>query len=384
MGKKVLKRKKTEFILEPDGFSIHTFALSYQMTATAFQKMLDNAYALKLMYQEKDCENVFVCNRYANHGIRLSMQRTTTDAGHPHYFLRIVVNPRKLIDPKSSYLGILPPEKQSLERLDKAFRKLFKDSPFPHDISQYYLSRVDLCANIRCGNKRVFREMVRVLRKAHTPDKYERKKYQHSDKKKANRYNKHYIRLSCGTHELVIYDKTYQLTENNLVVDYETLPEGILRFEVQYQREKLRHVEKKLGLDGSTNDPLKVLWHLMQHSRELLCKQFKACYSKTPFFPLEQIEAAVKASRYTAKTKQSMLELARQMQRKQTVDKALRDMKLPDDQAYALLERFEKLGANPVPLRKGFCCKRLPSPIELLETVDNQLLTVEMEYWKTK
>ncbi|MDO4271168.1 MAG: hypothetical protein Q4C72_09645 [Eubacteriales bacterium] len=57
MSKKVLKRKKSEFVLEPDGFSIHTFELSYQMTVTEFQKMLDEAYALKLMYQEKDCES---------------------------------------------------------------------------------------------------------------------------------------------------------------------------------------------------------------------------------------------------------------------------------------------------------------------------------------
>ena len=113
-------------------------------------------------------------------------------------------------------------------------------------------------------------------------------------------------------------------------------------------------------------------------------KLFRACYSKTPFFSLEHIEATIKESHYATKTKKAMLELARQMQRKQTVDKALRDMKLPNNQVDALLERFEKLGVNPTPLRKGFCCKRLPSPIELLETVDDHPLTVEMEYWKTK
>ena len=39
----------------------------------------------------------------------------------------------------------------------------------------------------------------------------------------------YYIRLARGQQELVIYDKTYQLTENNLVVDYEKLPAGVLR-----------------------------------------------------------------------------------------------------------------------------------------------------------
>ena len=62
---------------------------------------------------------------------------------------------------------------------------------------------------------------MRVLRKLPTPPKYTREKYKHKDKKKANRYNKHYIRFHCGTHELIIYDKTYQMQDNNLVISYE-------------------------------------------------------------------------------------------------------------------------------------------------------------------
>lgn len=121
-----------------------------------------------------------------------------------------------------------------------AFQEVLKKSPLDGDISHYYLSRVDLCTNIRCSNKKVFRELVRVLRKTATPKKYQRLFYQHKNKKKANQYNKHYIRLACGQQELVIYDKTYQLIENNLVIDYEDLPAGVLRVEVHYGRDKLR------------------------------------------------------------------------------------------------------------------------------------------------
>lgn len=101
----------------------------------------------------------------------------------------MVVNPRKLIYPQSGYLGILQPEKDNIELLEKTFRHLFRKSPFEKDIHKYYLSRVDLCTNIRCDNKRVFRELMRLLRKTATPKKYERKFCQHKDKKKANQYN---------------------------------------------------------------------------------------------------------------------------------------------------------------------------------------------------
>lgn len=384
MGKKVLKRKKSVFSLEPDGFSIHTFELSYELTAVEFQQMKEQGCQAGLLYQDKMHQTIYRCTRYHEQGVRLKLLYVATTAGHFRYYLRLVINPRKLIEPGCSYLGILPPEKESVTKLDKSFRRLFKGSPFPHDITRYYLSRVDLCTNLHCDNKRVFRELVRVLRKTRTPDKYKREQYRHKDKKKANRYNKHYLRLSCGTHELVIYDKTYQLTENNLVVAYENLPEGVLRFEVQYKREKLRRVEKALGLDGSTNDPLTVLWHLMQDSRMLLRKHFSACYSKTPFVPIEQIEETIKRAGFAGKTKRNMLQLACLMQRKQTVDKALRDLGRQGIRTDELLAKFEKIGVNPVPLRKGFCCKRLPSPIELLETVGSKPLTVEIEYWKIK
>lgn len=69
--------------------------------------------------------------------------------------------------------------------------------------------------------------------------------------KKANQYNKHYIRIACGSQELVIYDKTYQLNENNLTVAYKELPSGVLRIEIHYGRDKLRHIEKKYNRDDS-------------------------------------------------------------------------------------------------------------------------------------
>ena len=61
---------------------------------------------------------------------------------------------------------------------------------------------------------------------------------------------------------MVIYDKTYQLIENNLVIDYEDLPAGVLRVEVHYGRGKLRNIEKKYKADN----PLDLLWLLMQES----------------------------------------------------------------------------------------------------------------------
>lgn len=75
-------------------------------------------------------------------------------------------------------------------------------------------------------DKKTFREIVRVLRKQPASPKYKRVSRKEKDKKKANKYNKHYIKFQCGTHGLIIYDKTYRMTEQGLQVAYEDLSEG--------------------------------------------------------------------------------------------------------------------------------------------------------------
>lgn len=170
----------------------------------------------------------------------------------------MVINPRKVIDLSASYIGIFLPEKSSATELQMAFHVLLAQSVFNDQLDDYYLSRVDLWVNIRCDHKKIFREVVRVLQKLPTPPKYKRV----SHKKKTNRHNRHYIKFQCGTHSLVIYDNTYQMTDRGLRVDYEDLPEGVLRFEVQYPCSVLRGLEKKLD----TDNPSALLWHLMQQS----------------------------------------------------------------------------------------------------------------------
>ena len=281
------------------------------------------------------------------------------------YYVRMVVNPRKVIDPNASYIGIFPPEKSSIIELQAAFHALLKSSAFNDQLDDYYLSRVDLCVNIRCDHKKIFREVVRVLRKLPTPPKYKRVSRKEKDKKKANKYNKHYIKFQCGTHSLVIYDKTYQATEQGLRVDYEDLPEGVLRFEVQYQRSVLRGFEKKLG----TDDPSELLWYLMRKSEKRICKHFEQCFADVQFCQIEEIERRIMGSKYEDEIKQAMLEFTHRMQRKQSVDQVLEEMASEGFFVEDLLRKVHKLGFSPIPLWKNFCTQQIPEPVSLLRMI---------------
>lgn len=386
MSKKIRKHKKAEITLEPDGFSIHTIEVSRKVSQADWQHLKNSLYESQkkhqmiTIYPDRSCPDHYICTQYADMGIRIRLEHVKAENETKGYYIRMVINPRKLICTETTYLGILPNTEESVELLEKCFHEVLKKSPFDRNISHYYLSRVDLCTNIRCNNKKVFRELVRLLRKTAAPKKYTRLFYQHKDQKKANRYNKHYIRFACGQQELVIYDKTYQLTENNLVVNYEDLPAGVLRVEVHYGRSKLRAIEKKHDID----EPLDLLWLLMQESRERILKLVETCYPDLPYLSDEEGRQVIQNSSFQANTKKRMFMLLEQMQRKQTMDKAFQYMETKGYQTDDLLRRFQSLGFNPIPLRKRYAAKKLPSLLHILKSVGTKPIQIELEYWEWK
>lgn len=377
MSKRIETKKTALFELEPDGFSIHTFELTRKMTRHEYRTMKDALYHAQKSNKEvsiyRECKGSHYCCAFGRNGVRIRLEHNQSENGFDTYFIRMVINPRVLIEPGCSYLGILPPERSSIRKVREAFKKLFKGTVFEHEIESYYLSRVDLCTNIRCSSSRLFRELVRVLRKLPTPPKYKRTLYKHEDKKRANRYNKHYLRFCCGTHELIIYDKTYQVRDGNLIVGYEELPKGVLRYEVHCERAYIKKLEKKLN----KADVLDVLWMLIQESEDRIIDHFSRCFSDVTFMQIEELERRIKESRFQPEDKAAMMELTVQLQRIQSVDKALKKTEEKGFDTSKVLDRFEKLGISPIPLRKNFCAKNLPGPVELLRDISQGEIAVK-------
>ena len=374
--------RKARFELEADGFSIHTFEISRRLTKSEWNyckgKLYDQSKVFSKGCVYKESKGVHRVSRYEANGLRITLEHAHDQENSRGYYVRMIINPRKVIDPNASYIGIFPPEKSSIIELQAAFHTLLKQSVFNDQLDDYYLSRVDLCVNIRCDHKKIFREVVRVLRKLPTPPKYKRVSRKEKDKKKANKYNKHYIKFQCGTHSLVIYDKTYQATEQGLRVDYEDLSGGVLRFEVQYQRSVLRGLEKKLN----TDNPSELLWYLMRKSEKRISKHFEQCFADIQFCQIEEIERRIMGSKYEDETKQMMLELAHRMQRKQSVDQVLEEMQSEGFAVNDLLRRVHKLGFSPIPLWKNFCAQQIPGPVSLLRMISEGEVVIPYQKMK--
>lgn len=375
MNKQSPKTRKATFTLEPDGFSIHTIELSQQLTGIEFRKLKSELFPIVgNMYEES--KGHYRCRYYEHHGVRLFLHRFNKEET-ALYFLQLIVNPRKLVDADSSYLGIFPPKKSSIYHLEEAFAGLFQDTPLDNDINNYALSRVDFCTNIHCDNTSIFRETVRVLRKLPTPPKYTRVFREEKDKKKEKLYNKHYITFKCGTHSLVIYDKIHQLKHKKTWTGPgpDKVEGGVLRFEVACNREYLRKYRKKHGLKEVTS--LELLWHIMGKSRSYIIKHFQQCFDDVRFVHFETAMEKISHSRYSNDIKDQQMRLVKELQRKQSMDTGVKKLKLTKKEEKKLLDSFESLGFSPIPLGEKFKGEFLYGPVSLLKMIGEEDVTVE-------
>ena len=389
---KRIRNKTAKFELEPDGFSIHTFELWQQLTHAEYQAIREFLYSKnksgkKVCTYPNDWQNI-VSSAFSDHGVGITLEDSDgRDNKHRLYGIRIFVSPRRLIDPGTSYLGILPPSKEFVDKLAKKFQKLLKSTPIPKDIDNYTVTRVDLCTNIRCSYLKLCRELVRVIRKLPTPPKYERKFRKRDtdglskEKRKAirkedNEYNKHYFKVSCGSRDLVIYDKGYQITAEGLEeIGYEKLSNGVLRFECRYKRDILRDIEKDNDI-GSCTDLLKFL---ISNSEPLLTGAFSMYFAEEPFCRFDEIERQIEDSAYRSDTRELMVEFSERLRRGQIMDNVFKRMK-KDGWKFdrkELLDRFQELGINPIPLWENFCAEQLPSPIALLKGISDGKIKVD-------
>ena len=115
----------------------------------------------------------------------------------------------------------------------------------------------------------------------------------------------------------------------------------------------------------------------MQASEHLITDHFARCFSDVRFLQMDDLTDTITKSSFKKKNKETMLELAARLQRMQSMDKALEKMEKAGYSTDGLLDRFDALGISPIPLRKNFCARELPGPVELLRGVSDGELPVE-------
>lgn len=147
-------------------------------------------------------KKVYFSTVLQKHGIRLYLTAASKDR-YAKFTVKAIVNPRLVLDPDSGYLGIMPPDSDSLERFQDEFAVLMWKYGLPGYLDEWALVRDDLCVNLQYNKKKAAREQSRMIHKDLLPPQMERvhffdPKSSPEEQKEQKEKDRHILKLENG------------------------------------------------------------------------------------------------------------------------------------------------------------------------------------------
>ena len=372
-------RTKCPIEITAEAFSIHTIELCCHPTMKELHRTIDRLFDLSrktahkgmfLLPTKQASSKTYSCLLFTDQGVRLYLSILNSN-DVPRAYVKTFVNPRKLLDSSSSYLGIMPLDEQSFIRFAENFTDLMRTIGLPEFLADWQLNRCDLCVNLQFGKNKVARELMAALRKNTPSGKFKQKHYMDSSLSPQilKEKRKHYLCYATDSVRLVVYDKMYQLTENRLILAQEKLPNGVLRVELQCRKKFLNAQAKKLDCDTNAHALLR---NMQQNSAYYILKYVKKCFCSGMQYTPDALFQVLEAAKIRDQLKQPMLALCKSL-RYVSLDQAIKTVQkqyqLSEQNIRRILKKFQKLGICPIPLRTRYFRASLPSLPDLLDAL---------------
>lgn len=372
-------RNRNHIRMTSDGFSFHTFELKhYTSKIEEFDqifKRLKQASKKDQFYEltEYDTECYF-CGLLCDYGIRIYLTKLKE-----WYTIKLVINPRRLIDPKSSYLGIMLLDEKSLDTMEHRFTDLMRNLKLPEFIDDWSLTRIDLCVNFLFDRKKLPRQIIQLISRGPIAKGYIADTYTyHSEKNHKCKYKleKHSIKIANKSIALVAYDKNYQAKIENLAIPNEMIPRGILRLELQCGHDWISEKTANHKLK-STREKIIFFAH---RSQKYIRKYAQKLYMSGEYCQASILKDRIQAANsINTKSKDRMFHLVNMLRyEKYNFDDAINELPetLSKKELRTLLAHFDKLGISPIPLDGECKLKTVLSIPAILEMLDEGGLDV--------
>ena len=372
-----------------DGYSFHTLELKAHPDSESFHDTLELLY--KAAKKSKDSRyTTYPLKEYESetlkphcstmlspYGILLYLTERIKDDWHK-YTIKAIVNPRKVLAPGCSYLGIAPTDVESLGRFQDEFTSLMRRYDLPEFLDEWTMTRLDLCVNLQLNKKKSAQEFCRLLQKDLLPPKLERVFFYDSDadkelQKKQKDADQHSICLENDSYSIVVYDKLYQAEVEGLMESnsWHELPDSILRLELRCFHTYLKKLAKKENLDSTSEQ----LYWMAQNSRELMLKKVHQIFSGETHYKPDIAKQIINDSKYhetTCEQLQWLINRTRYPFNLRQLEKGMqKKFELKPRTVAKRLEQLENLGINLVPLRNDFYLEQLPSLTKILELLED-------------
>ena len=233
-------------------------------------------------------------------------------------------------------------KENQLKSLDKEMTKLLYEIGLNCDFEQLMLSRIDCCLDYFPNSQDWVDEALRVVRRSPYMKQYKLCTFgkEFSNRKKKNA---HSWRIYCKTTTLTVYDKTFQLMEEDLLEDYDA---PMLRFEVSRSGAKF-----KRGLsDEVKGSNKKILKTVMDESEDTIHSYMEMLHADLPFVRYSDCMAKIETVKH-ASTRKNMRLLVKKLSDCKCYAQAVKNSELSESQLRTARKQFEKLGIQPITLK---------------------------------
>lgn len=371
-----------------EGFSFHTFELKLIFRAgdTAFQKIMR---LLEQMSKDKEFyelssygEGRFFCGHFFAHGIRIYLSQLDK-----WDIVKLVINPRKLIDPKSHYLGIMLCDSHSFDLMEKEFATIMEKIGLPTNMNDWTLTRIDLCVNLVFDRKKLPCQIIELIRRGPDTNGFHKEDWvtyysMKSIDEKAT-LKKHSVKFENQSVAFVAYDKCYQMKLENLPLPKEMSPRGILRLELRCKKDWINKQAAKHGYKKT----LEKIRFLAENSQHYLSAYARRLLPTGEYCQPKAIKEKIKnAINIRKKTKKRMEKFINVLDSSNVnFEKAIRKMgtDLSDKTLRAMSDSFAALGICPVPLSTKCKLKSITSIPSVLDQIGDSGLDIRL-YKKNK
>lgn len=334
-------------------YGIHTIELFHRLSKKSFNKVFQHLKSLHFgklypdatYHSDKGIEK-YICTSYCGRGVVLYLYKQKRSKNKTNKniacSIRFRLNPHTLLHGKYSPKKVFTAKENRLKSLDNRMTGLLREIGLDCEFEQLTLSRIDCCLDYFPESQKWVDEALRVIRRSPYMKQYKLCTF---DKTFSNHKEKnaHSWRIYCKTTTLTVYDKTFQLMEEDLLEQYDA---PMLRFEVSRSGAKF-----KRGLSdevkGSNKEILKTV---MNESEKTIHSYMKKLHANLPFVRYSDCIARIETVKHSA-TRKNMRLLVEKLSDCKSYAQAVKNSGLSENKLRTVRKQFEKLGVQPVTMR---------------------------------
>lgn len=329
-----------------DEFGIHTFELTYFFSGPDGYSRIGQVWT----FLTESCKR-FARNRHMFllcHGLRAAM--INTPGGQR---LKMIVNPRVMVDGEEGYLGITDCRSKVLDRCKFAFDWFWASHGLSFIKMDFcLLTRVDLCMGIEFLEPFSIAGYLDLLKRTPHRTNY------HLERLEDEADEQHNFKIANKSRGLVVYDKMYE--QRRFSPRQGETDRTLMRVEYQLYSNGLR----KLAREKDLINKRELLRWILRHAPELFCEGISSCLAAEPYRSQEKVKAEInRQTSWRPETKTRMLWAQQYLYHTGDYDSLVQMMREENRLAelQMIRERYHQLGISPATLRKRSGLLYLPS-----------------------